>query len=96
MSELSFTNFFNSAQSFGLNVKLPEKTMQQIGKTATGVAGGVFEPIFSYLEENENVFSGDIINELNKTRSSTFNIALAMNAADEKVNGPKPSFDIKS
>lgn len=95
MSDLSFNSFFNGAQPFGMNVKLPEKTMQQIGKTATDVAGGVFEPIFSYLEENENVFSGDIVHELNKTRSATFNIAIAMNAADEKANGPKPSFDTK-
>lgn len=91
MSELSFTSFFNSAQTFGLNVKVPQRTMQQIGKTAGDVAGGVFEPLFSYLEENENVFSGDIVNQLNKTRSAAFNIALAMDNAEKA----KPSFDAK-
>lgn len=93
MTESSFTNFFNKSQSFGLNVKVPDKTMQQIGKTAGNVAGGVFEPLFTYLEENENVFSGDITKELNKNRAANFNMGLIMNAADEKVNGPKPKFD---
>lgn len=92
MSDMSFTNFFNN--SFGLNVKVPEKTLQQIGKTGSDFAGGVFEPLFTYLEENENVFSGDINHELNKLRSATFNTALVMQSADEKVNGKKSSFDM--
>lgn len=92
MSDMSFSNFFNN--SFGLNVKVPTRTIQQIGKTSSDVAGGVFEPIFTYLEENENVFSGDITHELNKLRTATFNTNLVMDAADEKVNGPKPSFDM--
>lgn len=95
MADSSFTNFFNNSQSFGLNVKVPEKTLRQIGQTAGNLAGGVFEPLFTYLEENENVFSGDITHELNKTRSENFNTTLMMNIADEKVNGPKPRFDTK-
>lgn len=93
MSESSFTNFFNNSQTFGLNIKVPEKTLQQIGKTAGNAAGGVFEPLFTYLEENENVFSGDVMQELNKTYAQSFNTSLIMNAADEKVNGPRPKFD---
>lgn len=93
MTESSFTNFFNNSQSFGLNIKVPEKTLQQMGKTAGNVAGEVFGPLFTYLEENENVFSGDITHELNKTLAQNFNTSLVMNAADEKVNGPKPRFE---
>lgn len=92
MSDMSFSNFFNN--SFGLNVKVPTRTIQQIGKTGSDVAGGVFEPIFTYLEENENVFSGDITHELNKLRSATFNTNLAMDIADTQVNGTKPTFDM--
>lgn len=94
MSQASFSNFFNSAQPFGLNVKVPTKTIHQIGKTAEGLAGGVFEPLFTYLEENENVFTGDVVHELNKTRSEMFNTTLAMQSADEKINGTKPNFDM--
>lgn len=95
MAQSSFTNFFNNSQSFGLNVKVPTRTLQQAGETAGNIAGGVFEPLFTYLEENENVFSGDISQELNKTRVANFNTTAIMNSMDEKVNGKKPSFDAK-
>lgn len=92
MAESSFTSFFNNSQGFGLNVKSHERTIQQAGQTLGKVAGGVFEPLFTYLEENENVFSGDITKELNKNYAESFNMTMMMNAADEKVNG-KPTFD---
>lgn len=95
MAQSSFTNFFNSSQGFGMNVKIPEKTIEQIGKTGTNAAGKVFEPLFTYLEENENVFSGDLNHELNKLRAATFNTTLIMESADEKVNGARPTFDTK-
>lgn len=94
MAEASFSSFFNNAQPFGLNVKVPEKTMRQIGRTAGNVAGGVFEPIFDYLEKNENVFSGDITKELNRLRAESFTTAQVMNMDDVKTNGPKPKFDV--
>lgn len=95
MADASFTNFFNNSQTFGMNIKVPDKTLKQIGKTIGNTAGGVLEPLFTYLEENENVFSGDLTKELNKSYSDNFNMTLIMNAADEKVNGPKPTFDTK-
>ena len=95
MAESSFTNFFNNSQGFGLNVKVPDRTLKQLGKTAGDVAGGVLEPLFSYLEENANVFSGDISHEINKMRSENFNMGMMLQAADEKANGPRPSFDAK-
>lgn len=95
MAETSFTNFFNNSQAFGLNVKVPQRTLKQIGKTVGETANGVFEPLFSYLEENENVFSGDVTHELNKMRSENFNTTLILQAADEKVNGARPKFDAK-
>jgi len=91
----SFTNFFNSQAGFGLTLKAHERTLQQAGQTLSTTAGGVLEPLFTYLEENENVFSGDLTKELNKGYSNNFNMTVMMNAADEKVNGPKPTFDAK-
>lgn len=95
MAESSFTNFFNNSQGFGLNVKVPEKTLRQIGKTAGNVAGGVLEPLFTYLEENQNVFSGDIAHEINKINSENFTMGMMLQQADEKVNGQRPKFDSK-
>lgn len=89
----SFNNFFNNSQGFGFNVKVPTRTIEQIGKTGGNVAGKVFEPLFTYLEENENVFSGDINHELNRLHTANFNTTLLMSEADEKVNGPRPTFD---
>ena len=95
MAESTFNNFFNKGQTFGLNIKVPTKTIEQVGKTIGGTAGGVFEPLFTYLEENENVFSGDVTKELNKTYAERFNTLLAMDNADVKINGEKTSFDTK-
>ena len=95
MSEASFSKFFNNSQTFGLNIKIPTRNLQQFGKTAGDVTGGVLEPLFTYLQENENVFSGDVAFELNKTRAAKFNTEVIMTAADEKANGPKPTFDNK-
>jgi hypothetical protein len=95
MADSNFSNFFNNSQAFGLNIKVPDRNLKQFGKTAGDVAGGVFEPLFTYLEENEKVFSGDISFELNKTRAAKFNTEVIMMAADEKMNGPKPIFDTK-
>ncbi len=95
MTEASFSKFFNNSQTFGLNIKVPTRNLQQIGKTAGDVTGGVLEPLFTYLEENENVFSGDVAFELNKTRAAKFNTEVIMMATDEKTNGPKPMFDSK-
>lgn len=87
MSDLSFNSFFNGAQPFGLNVKVPERTIQQLGKTAGDLAGGVLDPIFSYLEENENVFNGDIVHETERMRATMFNIANVMGSENIKING---------
>lgn len=95
MAESSFTNFFNSSQGFGLNVRVPEKTLRQIGKTAGNVAGGVLEPLFTYLETNKNVFSGDVTHEINRMNAENFTMGMMLQSADEKVNGPKPKFDAK-
>lgn len=94
MAESSFTNFFNNSQAFGMNI-VKTRTMQQVGETATNVAGGVFEPLFTYLEENENVFNGDITHELNKTLVASFNTKMILCEADELTNGPVPVFDTK-
>lgn len=91
----SFTNFFNNSQTFGMNIKIPERTLKEVGKTASNVAGGVLEPLFTYLEENENIFSGDISKEVNKINVINFNISMSMAEADKQTNGVKSSFDTK-
>ena len=90
MSE-SFTSFFN--KSFGMNVRVPERTLKQAGETLSNTAGGVLNPLFEYLEDNEKVFNGDISLEMNKLFANSFNIGARMREEDIKVNGPAPKFD---
>jgi hypothetical protein len=93
MSDTSFNSFFNNG--FGLNVKGSGASLSQMGETLSKTAGGVFEPLFTYLEDNENVFSGDLTKELNKTRVANFNMNMIMNRVDEQTNGKKSKFDAK-
>lgn len=86
-------SLFNNAQPFGLNVKGHSRTLTQFGDTLTNTAGGVLDPLFTYLEENETVFNGDITKELNKLYTAKFNTQILMDKADEQVNGSKPKFD---
>ena len=80
-----FTNFFNNSQTFGMNVKVPTRTLEQIGKTSSNLAN-VFEPLFTYLEENDNVFSGDINTELNKMRVKNFNTQMLLDNTDAQTH----------
>lgn len=94
MSE-TFTNFFNNSNSFGFNVKSHEKTLQLAGQTLSNTAGGVFSPLFDFLEENDNVFTGDVTREIQRINANSFNIGMVMQQVDSSVNGPKPKFDAK-
>jgi len=93
MSNASFNSFFNN--TFGLNVKIPERSIRQIGKTASDTANGVLAPLFNYLEDNETVFNGDIAKETIRYYDTSFNIGAKMREEDVKVNGEAPRFDSK-
>lgn len=89
MSESSFTNFFNNPPKlFGFNVIPGERTRIQNGETASNLANGAVEPLFSFLEENEYVYSGDLKKDLEKLYLER----LKMNNA---LQEDKPGFDNK-
>lgn len=89
--------FFNADRfkSFGLNVRAHEKTLNLVGETFAKNAGGAVSPLFQYLEENENVFKGDVIKEVQKLSVASFNIGAMMQQEDLRVNGQSPKFDSK-
>ena len=91
MANASFNSFFNG--TFGMNIKVPERTLKQLGKTANDTATGVLNPLFTYLEANETVFNGDIQKEMIRFTDTSFNIGARMREADIKVNGETPKFD---
>ena len=81
-------NFVN--QPFGLNIKIPVKTMQQIEKSAQGSVAGIFEPLFNFFSENENVFSGDVSKKIEKYNALQYNIGALLRA--QSTNG---GFDVQ-
>ena len=69
-------NFLNN--SFGMNIKIPERTLKQMGMTAQGAANGLWEPLFTFLDENKNIFNGNVANQIEKYNLMMFNIGAAL------------------
>lgn len=93
MAESNFT-FNRPFKPFGMNVRVPERTLQQAGETLEDIIKSPATPLFEYLEENEPVFNGNVAFEITKTSAQNFTIGSAMRIEDEKVNGKTPSFDM--
>ncbi|MBR6301665.1 hypothetical protein IKR55_02905 [bacterium] len=93
MSEQNFT-FNRPFKPFGMNVRVPERTLQQAGESLEGLVKAPAAPLFEFLEENEGVFNGDVAFEISKTNAQNFNIGSAMRMENEKVNGQTPKFDM--
>lgn len=87
-------SFNRPYKPFGMNIKVPERTIQQIGDTLSGLAKAPTDPLFKFLEENEEVFNGDITFQINKLTAESFTIGAAMQMQDKKTNGDKPNFDM--
>lgn len=79
---------------FGMNVKVPDRTIQQAAETLGEIVKTPTSPLFEFLEENEGVFNGDVAFEINKTIAQNFTIGSAMRMENEKINGKNPTFDM--
>lgn len=77
-------------QPFGLNIKLPTRTIQQGQETFSGVVGGVLEPLFAYMEENKPVFNGKIAEEIERYNLMSYNTGAVLRNAQDQT-----TFDIK-
>ena len=93
MSDSNFM-FNRPYKPFGMNVRVPERTLQQAGETLEEFVKAPAAPLFEFLEENEGVFNGDVAFEINRTNAQNFTIGSAMRMEDEKINGRNPSFDM--
>lgn len=91
------TSYNRPYKPFGMNVKVPEigeRTLKLAGGTLGKIISSPTEPLFEFLEENENVFNGDIFFQMNKVFAESFTIGSAMRMEDEKMNGSQSSFDM--
>ena len=90
-------SFNRPYKPFGMNVKGPdigEKTLKLAGGTLENIVKAPTEPLFKFLEENEEVFTGDINYKINKMTAESFTIGSAMRMEDEKMNGLPSTFDM--
>ena len=90
-------SFNRPYKPFGFNVRMPEigeRTMKLAGGTLGKIISSPTDPLFEFLEENENVFNGDISYQINKLFAESFTIGSAMRLEDEKINGQQSSFDM--
>lgn len=94
MSENSQFTFNRPYKPFGLNIQVPERTIKQAGETLEGIIKAPADPLFNFLEENEEVFNGNISFEINKIVAQNFTIGSAMRMENEKVNGKTSKFDM--
>ena len=85
------SNFFE--KSFGLNIIIPERTIQQSKVTINKAIEGLFNPFGEYFEQNKQVFSGDVASQIDKYNTLNFNIGNQLRMADKNAS---VSFDTKA
>ncbi len=76
----------NNIKSFGYNV-IPEQhrtTVENTAETVGSAINGIWEPILSYLEKNDNVFSGEVSDEIDKLNFQAMRLNMAVNGTGEK------------
>lgn len=75
---------------FGLNVRVPTRTLQEAQKTLENQISSLWTPLFDYLEKNEAVFNGDVVEQINQYNRQAYNLGAIMREVSEK-----PAFDMK-
>ena len=80
-----------SKQPFGMNIKVPVKTIKQVEKTAEGTVSGIWEPLFNFIDSNQQVFNGNVASEIEKYNLMQYNIGAALRR--DKITGI--DFDVK-
>lgn len=83
-------NFFE--RTFGFNIRVPEKTLQQSKKTLVKAVDNLVNPFGEFFEQNKQVFSGDVLAQIDKYNTLNFNIGSQLRQADK--NAPV-SFDMQ-
>lgn len=74
----------NNIKSFGMNV-IPDKsaTIEQTKDSIESAISGIWEPVLGYLKENDNVFSGQVLQEIEKLNSQAMRLGMTVNGRQE-------------
>lgn len=76
---------------FGLNVRVPTRTLQEAQKTLETQVSNLWTPLFDYFEQNDKVFNGDVSQLIDVYNRQTYNLGAMMREAA----GESHSFDVK-
>jgi len=55
-----------------------------VEKKVEKAVSSLWDPVLEYLKENENVFSGDVSQEIQKLNIQTLNLGMAMRKGESK------------
>ena len=80
------SNNLRPAKPFGLNVKVPERTIQQITDTVKTSATSGVSTVFNYLAKNEKVFDGTVAKQLDNLFVQDFNTKQILKNAENVEN----------
>lgn len=69
---------------FGLNVSIPSRTLQQAQETAAKNLN-LFNPVMDYLDQNENVFNGDVAREIDKYNRMAYALGAVMRDGKREI-----------
>ena len=64
---------------FGININIPQKTIQEIQKVAEKEIQEItVNPFIEYFEENDKVFSGEVAEEIRKYQAQMYTLGQVM------------------
>ena len=79
-----------SNNPFGLNIALPNKTIEEVKKVVKQEALNISaNPFVDYLEQNDKVFSGEVAKEIRKHQSQIYTLGQVM-----REGQPRTTFSI--
>lgn len=75
----------NQLKSFGMNI-IPEnrEKIEYAAESVETAINGLWEPILTYLKDNDNVFSGEVLDEIDNINYQTMRLNMTMNSTTEK------------
>ncbi len=69
-------------KSFGLNIIPSGSDVKKMGENVEKAIGTLWDPVLDYLKENDNIFSGEVAREIEKTNIQTLNLGMAMRSSE--------------
>ena len=73
-----------------MNVQVPTRTLKQAKDTAQKAVSSLWEPVVDYFDKADNVFSGNVQEEINKYNRMAYSLGETMRKGQDR-----PTFNVK-